>query len=145
MSFYGLRQQVPSKQVPEEELQAPYRNSTLPEETKRTIRKNIILYFENEKAYLNPDLSMNVLSENLKIPKYQITEVLNTTIGMNFFQFVNHYRVEAVKEMLADKKNKFSIEAIGYECGFASKSSFYTEFKNMTGKTPVSYRKTLIL
>ena len=145
MSFYGLRQQVPTKQILEEELQTPYRNSTLPEETKQIIRKNILLYFENEKAYLNPDLSMNVLSENLKIPKYQITEVLNTTIGMNFFQFVNHYRVEAVKKMLADKKNKFSIEAIGYECGFTSKSSFYTEFKNMTGKTPVSYRKTLIL
>ena len=86
---------------------------------------------------------MDVLSEDLKIPKYQITEVLNTTIGMNFFQFVNHYRVEAVKEMLADKKNKFSIEAIGYECGFASKSAFYTVFKNMTGNTPVTYRQSL--
>ncbi|HEY6915810.1 MAG TPA: helix-turn-helix domain-containing protein, partial [Paludibacter sp.] len=64
----------------------------------------------------------------LKIPKYQITEVLNTELGNNFFQFVNHYRVEAVKMMLSDPKNKYSIEAIGYECGFSSKSSFYTVF-----------------
>jgi len=62
---------------------------------------------------------------------------------MNFFQFVNHYRVEAVKRMLADAGNKFSIEAIGYECGFSSKSSFYTVFKSMTGETPVSYRNTI--
>jgi len=146
ISFYGLGQQVPSKYImPEEELQTPYKNSTLTEETKQIISQKIIQYFESGKGYLNPDLSMNVLSEDLKIPKYQITEVLNTKMGMNFFQFVNHYRVEAVKRMLSDTGNKYSIEAIGYECGFSSKSSFYTVFKSMTGETPVSYRNTISL
>jgi AraC-like DNA-binding protein len=146
MSFYGLRQQVPSKRIlSDEEQQTPYKNSTLTEETKQLIQQKILIYFETGNGYLNPDLNMNVLSEHLKIPKYQITEVLNTKIGMNFFQFVNHYRVEAVKKMLTDSNNKFSIEAIGYECGFSSKSSFYTVFKSMTGRTPVSYRNTIIL
>lgn len=142
MSFYGLRQQIPDKRLVtgDEVHLTPYKNSTLSAETKKIIQQNIIRYFEKEKAYLNPDLSMNVLSGYLKIPKYQITEVLNTNIGMNFFLFVNHYRVEAVKEMLTNPKNKFSIEAIGYECGFTSKSSFYTVFKNMTNETPLSYR-----
>ena len=66
---------------------------------------------------------MDYLSKQLKIPKYQIT-VLNTEIGKNF-QFVNSYRVDAVKEMLAAPQLKYSIEAIGYGCGFSSKSSFY--------------------
>jgi AraC-like DNA-binding protein len=146
MSFYGLRQQVPSKRIlSDEELQTPYKNSTLTDDTKQLIQQKILFYFETGNGYLNPDLNMNVLSEHLKIPKYQITEVLNTIIGMNFFQFVNLYRVEAVKKMLADTSNKFSIEAIGYECGFSSKSAFYTVFKNMTGKTPVSYRNTIRL
>lgn len=143
ISFYGLQQNIPSKLIPEVELQTPYKTSTLSVETKQKIRERIILYFEKENAYLNPELSMNVLSESLKIPKYQITEVLNSNIGMNFFQFVNYYRVEAVKKMLADTKIKFSIEAIGYECGFSSKSSFYTVFKSITGETPDSYRHTL--
>lgn len=144
MSFYGLRQKVPSKRIlAEENILTPYKNSTLTEETKQLIEHKIRLFFEEEKAYLNPELNMNVLSEHLKIPKYQLTEVLNTNIGMNFFQFVNSYRVDAVKRMLTDIKNKFSIEAIGYECGFSSKSSFYTVFKSMTGKTPVSYRNAI--
>jgi len=144
MSFYGLRQQLPSKRLlPNEEPQIPYKNSMLSAETKQKIKLKIISSFEKEKVYLNPELSMNVLSENLKIPKYQITEVLNTEIGQNFFQFVNYYRVEAVKKMLADPKNKYSIEAIGYDCGFSSKSSFYTVFKSMTGKTPVVYRNDI--
>jgi AraC-like DNA-binding protein len=142
LSFYGLRQQVPVKRiVTEEEQHVPYQYSTLSAESKQSIREKIVLYFETEKAYLNPELNMDILSEHLKIPKYQLTEVLNTTIGMNFFQYVNFFRVEAVKKMLADPKNKFSIEAIGYDCGFSSKSSFYTVFKNMTGETPVLYRK----
>jgi len=145
LSFYGLRQKPPAKRIfSEEELHVPYQYSSLSAETKLSIQQNIVRYFEKEKAYLNPDLSMDVLSGNLKTPKYQITEVLNTTIGMNFFQYVNYYRVEAVKEMLSDPKNKFTIEAIGYECGFSSKSSFYTVFKNITGMTPVVYRKKIM-
>ena len=143
MSFYGLRQKAVSKHLLIAEQPVPYKNSNLSAEKKESIKQKIISYFEKEKAYLNPDLNMNVLSAALKIPKYQITEVLNTEIGNNFFQFVNYYRVEAVKKMLSDPKNKFSIEAIGYDCGFSSKSSFYTVFKNITGETPISYRNVI--
>ncbi|MHB9143372.1 MAG: helix-turn-helix domain-containing protein, partial [Paludibacter sp.] len=143
ISFYGLRQQKVAKHLLIDEPLIPYKNSNLSAETKAKIKQKIITYFEKEKAYLNPELSMDVLSESLKIQKYQITEVLNTEIGNNFFQFVNHYRVEAVKTMLADPKNNYSIEAIGYECGFSSKSSFYTVFKSITGETPVSYRNNI--
>ncbi len=144
LSFYGLHQQVILTKLPLNKILIPYKNSTLSIEKKEFISKKIFSYFENKKAYLNPDLDMEMLSTDLKIPKYQITEVLNTEIGKNFFQFVNSYRVEAVKKMLTDSKNKFSIEAIGYDCGFSSKSSFYTVFKNITGKTPIEYRNSYI-
>ena len=100
-------------------------------------------YVEARKAYLNPQLSMDMLSAEIRIPKYQITEVLNMVIGQNFFRFINSYRIEAVKQMLADPKNHFSIEAIGFECGFASKTAFYSVFKNFTGLTPLAYRESL--
>ncbi|MDD4992194.1 MAG: helix-turn-helix domain-containing protein [Paludibacter sp.] len=143
-SFYGLRQKAVSQLMHLNEPQdVPYKNSNLSIETKESIKKKIINYFENEKAYLNPELNMTIVSESLKIPKYQITEVLNIEIGKSFYQFVNQYRVEAVKAMLSDSNNKYSIEAIGYDCGFSSKSSFYTVFKSMTGETPVSFRNSI--
>ncbi len=146
ISFYGVYQSKVSVQTEEEaeEKLIGYKNSLLSPETKELIQKKIIDYFEQEKAYLNPDLNMDLLSEAIDYPKYQITEVLNTEIGMNFFRFVNSYRIEAVKKMLTEPHLKYSIEAIGYECGFNSKSSFYTVFKKMTGLTPVSYRKSVI-
>ncbi len=144
LSFYGLYQHRLSPQILEEEpAKTPYKNSSLSNELKQQIKEKIEKLIVGEKLYLNSDLNMDMLANKLNIPKYQITEVLNTVIGQSFFQFVNFHRVEEVKKMLADKKNLYSIEAIGYECGFSSKSSFYTVFKNLTGQTPVSYRNSI--
>lgn len=141
LSGYGLRQQMlPVKLLIKPETE-PYQNSILSKENKQRIQHSIIDYIEKKKAYLNPDLNMEMLSVALKTPKHLLTEVLSTGIGKNFYQFVNGYRVEAVKKMLCDPRNKFSIEAIGYECGFTSKSSFFTVFKSLTGQTPQGYRK----
>ncbi len=143
ISFYGLYQnQIEVKtDKDEDKLTETYKHSLLNNETKSIIKEKIIHYIENEKAYLNPDLNMDLLSEAIGFPKYQITEVLNTEIGYNFFRFINHYRVEAVKNMLLQLKLTYSVEAIGYDCGFNSKSSFYTVFKKITGKTPTAFRQ----
>ncbi len=140
LSFYGLRQTMIYKNPPQDsEVDEKTPKYSLPDERKNQIKTLLISYFEKEKPYLNPDLNMHMLSEKLAIPKHQLTEVLNATIGRNFFRFVNEYRVEAVKKML--KKDTFySIEAIGYENGFNSKSSFFTVFKQITGQTPMQYK-----
>lgn len=144
LSFYGLRQQDLPKESLASEIVPGYKNSLLSDENKEKIKNKILKYFEKPDVYLNPELNMDLLAKLLKVPKYQLTEVLNTVIGKNFFQFVNSYRVEAVKKMLADPKNNYSIEAIGYECGFSSKSSFYKEFKRITGMTPIVFKNKII-
>lgn len=139
LGFYGLYQQnIPAElQI---EKTTPYQNSLLSEAEKKSISESIIDVFEHQKIFLNPELNMDMLAEKLKTPKHQLTEVLTTTIQKNFFQLVNSYRVEAVKKMLLDSKNNYSIEAIGYECGFSSKSTFYSVFKNMTNETPIQFK-----
>lgn len=141
--FYGLWQKPIYIRHDVEEIPGRYRHSVLGSRKKNEIKNKIIQYFDSARPYLQSELSMDILSAELKVPKHQLTEVLNTEIGSNFFQFVNGYRIEAVKTMLADKKNKYSIEAIGYECGFNSKSTFFTVFKNITGQTPQEYKNSL--
>jgi len=144
LSFYGLRQ----KHIPEE-LQIPnekprYKKNLLDDRTRKIIGKQVLVYLEQRKAYLNPDLSMDILSQDMQIPKHQLTEVLNAELGKNFFRLVNSYRrIEAVKKMLADSTNHYSIEAIGYDCGFSNKSSFYKIFKETVGETPSEYKKRI--
>jgi len=138
--FYGLKQQAIFKRsIPDNET-IKQQNLILNETSSEKVKLKILNYFQKEKPYLNPDLNMTILSETLKIPKHHLTEVLNSNIGKNFFQFVNEYRVEAVKNELSNPKNLYSIEAIGYECGFNSKSTFFSVFKSMTGQTPMEYK-----
>lgn len=143
LGFYGLRQQTVfiEADVPEgaDDKQRQVLLSSLKAEN---IRKQLISYFEKEKPYLNPALNMKMIADRLGVPKHQLTEVLNAGIGKNFFQFVNEYRVEAVKKQLSATNNLYSIEAIGYDCGFSSKSSFFTVFKKITGQTPLQYKQS---
>jgi AraC-like DNA-binding protein len=145
LGFYGIRQDeifTTEKQIPREK----YQQSNLNSEKKEKIKEILLEYFKTHKPYFNSELSMQTLTEELKIPKHQLTEVLNTVIGKNFFQFVNEFRVEATKQKLADPNNdKFSLEAIGYDCGFSSKSSFFSVFKNISGQTPMQFKNSISL
>ena len=142
LGFYGLKQQVIYNQATIPPSIERYSKSALTTERKEAIKSKITRLFDNKKPFLNPDFSMEILSETIGYPKHQITEVLNVDIGKNFFRFVNEFRVEEVKKQLRDSKNHYSIEAIGYECGFNSKSSFFTVFKKVTGKTPQEFRNS---
>jgi AraC-like DNA-binding protein len=139
--FYGLKQRdiFNRAEIKNEENGKPT-VQLLSTETSNKIKQRLLSYFETDKPYLNPELSMTLLSEKLNIQKHHLTETLNSNMGKNFFHFVNEYRVEEVKKQLSNPKNPYSIEAIGYECGFNSKSTFFSVFKSMTGHTPMEYK-----
>ena len=140
MGFYGLKQERIFKEEPENGSEK-YKRSRLREDYKQRVKTRLLGLFDSEKPYLNPELTISDIAALLKVPRHVLTEVLNTTLEKNFYQFVNEYRVEAVKKMLRSPKYRnLSIEAIGFECGFNSKSTFFSVFKNLTGTTPAGYQ-----
>ena len=144
LSYYGLRQRRLFQPAPPlKPADERYRYSSLSADKKEAIRTLLINYIEKEKPYLNPELNMNMLAAALEVPKHQLTEVLNGDLGKNFFRFVNEYRVEAVKNKLKHNRRNYSVEAIGYDCGFNSKSTFYTVFKQIAGITPAEFENAI--
>ncbi len=102
-------------------------------------------FFIEQKPYLKPDLNIRMLSESFGMPSYQVSQVINQGFEKNFFDLVNHFRVEEAKARLLDKQYKhLTLEGIGYECGFNSKSSFYAVFKKYTQQTPSEFRKNTL-
>lgn len=100
--------------------------------------KNYIL---KEQRYLDPYFSLEKLAEELNMSVSGLSKTINTYSNANFSDFVNSFRVDKVKELLASKEfSEYTIVAIGLECGFNSKSTFYSAFKKNTGVTPVQYR-----
>lgn len=108
------------------------------------LKEQVAGYMENEKPFLNPDFSLQDFSEGLGMASKELSRVLNQGFGLNFFAFVNQYRVNEVMTRLKDPKHaQLTLLGIAYDCGFNSKTTFNTSFKKQTGQTPSAFKKNL--
>ncbi len=95
-----------------------------------------------EHLYRNPDLGRQLVAEHLGISEGYVSQVIRGGLDTGFVEYVNRYRIAAAQEMLRDAAfAPYSLEAIGREAGFKSRSAFYDAFKKATGVTPGTYRK----
>lgn len=104
--------------------------------------EKITQHMENEKPYLTKILTLEHLARQLEIPSRTLSTTINRQFQQNFFEFVNHYRVEEAKTQLANpgQKDKTMIDVMA-DCGFNSKATFNTFFKKLVGSTPSQYRQ----
>lgn len=101
--------------------------------------KNFML---EKEPYLDSSLTIQDLSEQVKIPVKDLSTLINLYMDKHFFDFVNEYRIEKAMQILKDPSQKeLTVLEILYQVGFNSKSSFNTSFKKYTGKTPTDFRK----
>ena len=119
-----------------------YKNSSLnPSESKKQFEK-LTEYMASERPYLNDELTLPELASQMEFSVNHLSQIINQQTGSNFFDFVNGYRVEMVKQKLKDPSlNHFSLLAIAFDSGFRSKASFNKVFKKFVGKTPSEYKK----
>ena len=115
-----------------------YKNSGMTDETSASLYKKLLEIMADEKPYLQPKLSLAKLAEQLEISPNQLSQVINREGKVNFYDFVNKYRVEEFIRQSQKNKN-YSILALAYEAGFNSKSSFNTIFKKQKGLNPSKY------
>jgi len=113
-------------------------------EDKRKIEL-LINHMETREPFLNPSLSIYDLSKDLGIPVKELSILINHRLQKHFFDFVNGYRIQRAKNLLANpEKMDMTVLEILYEVGFNSKSSFNTAFKKETHLTPTQFRKTAV-
>ncbi|HER09981.1 MAG TPA: AraC family transcriptional regulator [Bacteroides sp.] len=131
-----------AEDVPENDGAGKYQRSGLKKKDVARYISRIEAFMQQEKPYLDRELTIYDLSDSLEIPRHFISEVINEHMGKNFYNLVNEYRVEEVKQRLKDPAyQNLTILAIAYDSGFNSKSSFNTIFKEKTGMTPSEYLK----
>ncbi len=102
----------------------------------------LYIVMDQEELYKNPLLSRLDLATRLGTSEGYLSQIINQEINKSVIQFVNEYRIEAAKNLLHNPLfNKYSVEAIGMEAGFKSKSAFYTAFNTSLGMSPGTFRK----
>lgn len=103
-------------------------------------KEPIMELLQNERLYENPRLALTDIATRLQTNPTLISRAVNHCFGMNFNDFINQYRVDAVKEKLTQGiQAQHTLLSIAYDCGFNSKSTFNRAFKKSTGLSPKDY------
>jgi AraC-like DNA-binding protein len=121
-------------------------NST-PEEYRESITSDN-LYFQKleilckeQHIYTDSTLNREKVAEKLGISAGYVSQIINTITEDNFANYINQYRIEAVKEMISNSEyENYNLLTMGLESGFTSKTTFYKAFKKVTGQTPNEYK-----
>ncbi|MDG1529680.1 MAG: helix-turn-helix domain-containing protein [Polaribacter sp.] len=95
---------------------------------------------KEKQFHRNTNVKLNDIAKELRISSHQLSQLLNDNLGKSFALFINEYRINEAKKLLQEN-NQFTLEAIGFDAGFSSKSTFYATFKKIVGQTPSEYKK----
>lgn len=119
-----------------------YKTSSLGPGKAEEIIPKLLCLMEEEKLFLDPDLTLRELSQRLRVHYNHLSRIINERFGLSYNDFINRYRIEEAKrKMAAPEEKESTILDILLSSGFYSKSVFNTAFKKFTGMTPSEYRK----
>ena len=100
-------------------------------------------YLQTSGAYKNSDLNLSTVSHETGIHHKNISIAINTYLHKNFFELVNNMRVKEAERLLRELSSTgYTIESIYTECGFRSRSTFFTTFKKFEGTSPAQWLKS---
>lgn len=119
-----------------------YIKSSLSKDKSKTYFNNLHKLMKVKKLYLDTELTLMTLAEKMQISPQHLSQTINENGKMNFYDYINQYRVKEVVRQLADRtKDHLNILTIAFDAGFNSKSTFNAIFNKFYGFTPRQYRK----
>lgn len=136
LTIIGLIQ-VPSTESIDTELE----NNEIQNQELKDVEKKLKKYFSKEKPWLNPNLNIWDVAQEIGTNRSYISKVVNENIGCNFNKFVNNYRIKEAKKILL-KKPEIPITEISELSGFGSLNSFIRTFKESENCTPTKFKRT---
>jgi AraC-like DNA-binding protein len=128
-----------STQKPKHNDISKYKKSTIDKARKEKVMSSILCLFETKKWYRHSNINLPQLCKEINDLPYAVSQAINESSYQNFFNLVNHFRIEEAKTKLV-LAPKMSILEIAYSVGYNSKSTFNTAFKRHTRFTPSAYR-----
>ena len=116
-----------------------YEKTGLSTKVSQSMKTRLLRIMDDEKPYLNSELRLDDLAASLNLSRHHTSQVINEHFQMNFFDFINKYRVQAAIKLLERNTGLSNIKDIAYEVGFNNYVSFYKSFKKHVGRRPSAY------
>lgn len=123
--------------------QPKYASKKLNEDDAQLMLKRLEKTMIEKNVFKNPNLKLNDLAAEINVSAHQLSQLLNDSLGKGFTGYVNEYRIEEACKILSTMEN-LTVEAIGEEVGFNSKSTFFSAFKKLKGMTPAMYQQGIV-
>ena len=142
MTFLVLASLVRNQAADPPQPRAKYARSTLRDDRSDRYARQLTELFERDKPYLDPGVSLELISEKTGIRAAHVSQTINQRFSANFNEWVNGYRIrEAMNHLRSPRSAHLSLVAIAEASGFASKSTFNAAFRKATGMTPSEFRR----
>jgi len=124
------------------EQKEKYSSSKIQHTKLKEICEQLLIYMEEEKPYMNPQLKLSDIAAAISCPPTYLSQCINQELNSNFADFVNSYRIELFKQKIKHEDvSKYTLFALAELCGFSSRTSFFRLFKKQTGLSPLEYIK----
>ncbi len=136
-TFYYLlgRMLLTSKPIPPKVASQPLENG-------RELLMMVNEVMNSEKPFTNQRLKLDDLAAKTDMSRHMLSRVLNEEYEHGFSHYIKEHRVNEAKQLITSRP-ELSLEGIGYEAGFNSKSAFFEAFKKIANCTPAEYKKSL--
>ena len=119
-----------------------YAKSGLNERQLREYKNKLASIMQSEQVFLQPDLTLPKLAQQVGCSVNHLSQVINAGFGMSFFDYLNHFRIEHAKKLLTQSDGQGNaVVNVAFSVGFNSNSAFYAAFKKCVGQTPAQFRR----
>ena len=143
--FVGLTQNTYTREFVEEsamtEEEEPEQEIIpLTPEKEHIMAAEIRKLMDEKHLFLQPNLKINNLASMLNTNRNYIYHAINGEIGLSFSDYINQKRIEHAINLIDHNPNMLLTD-VATKSGFSSASSFYRNFKTITGCSPSDYQK----
>ncbi|MBO9631507.1 MAG: helix-turn-helix transcriptional regulator [Chitinophagaceae bacterium] len=107
-----------------------------------TLMEKLEKVIRDKELYKDPNLKLSDLAAQINITPHLLSQLLNENAGKGFSIYINEWRIEEACSLIREN-DRLTFEAIGYEVGFNSKSTFYAAFKKIKDTTPALFKESL--
>jgi len=139
LGLFGLYRIYLKRKLSKQKQKLRYYSSNLKPSDAQRINEKLKKIFSEKKPHLEHDLSLHRLAEIISEKPHYVSQVINQLHHKRFHDYINTFRIEEAKKLL--RETYLKIEAVAYDSGFNSISTFNAVFKKETGMTPSKFRK----
>lgn len=116
-----------------------YRTSSLTSSASISVKTKLEKLMSEQKIYQREDLRMQDVADLIGLHRNHVSQVINENYNLNFFEWVNRYRIHHAADLLSTPNCPYTISEVGFDAGFNNKVTFYKTFRQYFQCTPMEY------